>query len=472
MLIPIKSLTRPANHLWQHAQSLWQRGYTLLLPPTDSADYRAWQHQFLLQRLLFGLRLAIPIYITLAAYNVYVILFTQSWTLVVQATGQSVETIQRLTLASLPLGISGLIACWIMLRSRWGQQHPVWIFLMFYAVLGGLLDEMVGLFFRIPTGPNPLIFLALALIIPVNWRLHLLAQAIPTLVYMVVYPLLGITQSGDYYSIYNSLGVGQLLELSWVGVCSILAVRWYEQLKRSEFESQRQLQVFLYSVSHDLQTPAMGTSMLLKSLLKDPQEHITLHRSVLEGLQEGSDRQSVLIESLLDAHRADLQSTQLHRQALQIGTLVESLLLNLKPMLVQHEVQLINRIQPDLPLVDGDADQLWRVFSNLITNAMKHNPNRIQITLDADVIDVPMNTLGDSPRMLQCLVQDNGVGITLPQKQKLFERYSRGSRARYMPGLGLGLYICRMIVQAHGGEIEVQSQPGNGTVFRFTLPLV
>jgi signal transduction histidine kinase len=458
-------IIRSRKRFTRQISILWQRGIAWFKQQqmVESADYRAWRHQFLLQRLHLVMWIALPSYSIIAAYNFYVLLFTQAWLSLIKASGQSVETIRMLTIVGIPLGLGCLITCWVLLRTRWGQQHPVGILLLLYFSLGGFLDQMIGLFFRTPTPPNPLVFLAIALLIPVHWRVHLIAQAIPLAFYMVGYPLLGLTQMGEFFAIYNALGIGALIELFWVCVSSILAVRWYEKLKQSEFETQRQLQVFLYSVSHDLQTPAMGTSMLLKSVLHDPQEYITLHRSVLEGLQEGSDRQSILIESLLDAHRADLQSAHLQCQPLQINTVVDSLLLTLKPLLVQHEVQLVNRIHADLPLVQGDMDQLWRVFSNLIMNALKHNPNRIELTLDAEVVD--------EQKMLRCMVQDNGVGIALPQRQKLFERYARGLRARYMPGLGLGLYICRMIVQAHGGEIEVISQLGKGTKFQFTLPL-
>jgi signal transduction histidine kinase len=445
------------SQLGRRAAAWWQR-YGL-----ESADYRAWRHQFLLKRLRLGLQIAIPAYSVVTLYNIYIFWFTQAWIPIVEESGKSIETLRLLTWLTLPPILVGLVICWLLLQSRWGQRHPAALLLLFYFITNSTIDQIVGFFFQTPAPPDPLIFLAIALLIPVYGRLHVICQATPIVIYTVVYPLLGITKLSEHVSIYNSLGISALIQLGWVCVTSLLAVHWYEKLKRSEFETQRQLQVFLYSVSHDLQTPAMGTSMLLQSVLNDPQEYITLHRSVLEGLREGSDRQSVLIESLLDAHRADLQASHLHCQPLQISKLVDSLLLNLKPLLAQHEVQLRNQLNDALPLVQADENQLWRVYMNLITNALKHNPNQIELTLEAKV--------DEFQGMLCCIVQDNGVGIALNQRQKLFERYARGSRARYMPGLGLGLYICRMIVQAHGGDIDVQSQPGQGTRFEFTLPL-
>jgi signal transduction histidine kinase len=455
--------TRSRQRLLQPFSRLWQKARSRFQQKAESADYRAWRHQFLLKRLRLGLQIAIPAYCVVTLYSIYLYWFSQAWAPIVEESGKSIETLRLLMWLTLLPILCGIAACWFLLQTRWGQRYPAALLLMFYFITNGTIDQIVGAFFKIPTSPDPLVFLAIALLIPVHCRLHILSQATPIVVYMVVYPLLGITQISEHVSIYNSLGISALIQLGWVCAASLLAVHWYERLKQSEFETQRQLQVFLYSVSHDLQTPAMGTSMLLKSVLNDPGEYITVHRSVLEGLREGSDRQSVLIESLLDAHRADLQSNHLHCEPLQISTLVDSLLLNLKPLLAQHEVRLTNDLRDDLPFVQGDANQLWRVYTNLITNALKHNPNQIQLTLDAEVVP--------AQKMLRCIVQDNGVGIALPQRQKLFERYARGSRARYMPGLGLGLYICRMIVQAHGGDIEVSSEPGKGTRFEFTLPL-
>ncbi|NJR61238.1 MAG: hypothetical protein HC769_21830, partial [Cyanobacteria bacterium CRU_2_1] len=73
--------------------------------------------------------------------------------------------------------------------------------------------------------------------------------------------------------------------------------------------------------------------------------------------------------------------------------------------------------------------------------------------------------------LIRCTVQDTGIGIDPDQSDRLFDLYTRGSRARYMPGLGLGLYLCRQIIAAHGGEIGVNSRPGEGATFWFTLPV-
>jgi signal transduction histidine kinase len=187
-----------------------------------------------------------------------------------------------------------------------------------------------------------------------------------------------------------------------------------------------------------------------------------------------------LINSLLEAHHTEVQGVQLTCEPLSLRSIVVSALSDLLPVLEQHQINLQDHISANLPLILGDAHQLWRVYCNLITNAIKHNPNGITVTLTAEVVEPEHRRKKPLQSQLQCLskkpwlrcsVQDTGVGIEPQQCQVLFDLYSRGSRARYMPGLGLGLYLCKQIITAHGGQMGVNSARGKGTVFWFTLPL-
>jgi signal transduction histidine kinase len=101
------------------------------------------------------------------------------------------------------------------------------------------------------------------------------------------------------------------------------------------------------------------------------------------------------------------------------------------------------------------------VFENLLTNAFNHNPPGLRMILRATVEE----------QVIRCTIEDNGVGMNPEQCDRAFELYARGSQARRSTGIGLGLYLCRQIVQAHGGEIGVTSSPGAGATFWFTLPL-
>jgi two-component system sensor histidine kinase/response regulator len=137
--------------------------------------------------------------------------------------------------------------------------------------------------------------------------------------------------------------------------------------------------------------------------------------------------------------------------------------------LEKEETEVNLQISDDLPLADIDAASICRVFQNLIANALKHNPPNLQLTISAEI-----NSENMSPNMLLCAVIDNGIGITTEQSEHLFELYAQGKTKtnlnRRSLSLGLGLYICRQIVQAHGGAIGVTGELNVGSRFWFTLP--
>lgn len=255
-----------------------------------------------------------------------------------------------------------------------------------------------------------------------------------------------------------------------------------QQLQREISDRQRAeeaLWVLLRAVSHDLRNPVTGMLMVLKNLLKskgsvtvnprsdsshpidDPSAIIPVPRAILERMAYSSDRQLRLINSLLEARAIEAQGITLHRKPLQLSSLIPSLIQDLEPLLTKNQATFTNRISPELPIINADSAQLWRVFENLLTNALKHNPPGIHLVIEA-VVEAPM---------IRCCVQDNGVGIASEEHTQLFELYKRGNNTRHTNGLGLGLYLCRQIITAHGGEIGIRSSPKVGSTFWFTLPL-
>ncbi|MBG1242987.1 PAS domain-containing sensor histidine kinase [Nostoc sp. NZL] len=226
-------------------------------------------------------------------------------------------------------------------------------------------------------------------------------------------------------------------------------------------QTEEELRVFFHAVSHDLRNPVLGTLMVLKNLLARPEENISISRSILERMIQSSDRQLNLINSLMEAHVSEVQGVVLQRQAVQLLPVVEAAIADLEPLLEQNQAKLTNLVSADLPLVNADPTQLWRVFSNLIVNALKHNAPGLLLTINA-------NHEGE---MIYCTVSDNGVGISQQQSDRLFELYFRGASIRNSVSLGLGLYLCKQIINAHGGEIGVNSTLDAGATFWFTLPI-
>ncbi|MEH1998059.1 MAG: ATP-binding protein [Nostoc sp.] len=226
-------------------------------------------------------------------------------------------------------------------------------------------------------------------------------------------------------------------------------------------QTEEELRVFFHAVSHDLRNPVLGTLMVLKNLLARPEENISLSRSILERMIQSSDRQLNLINSLMEAHISEVQGVVLQRQAVQLLTVVEAAIADLEPLLTQNQTTLTNLVSADLPLVNADPTQLWRVFSNLIVNALKHNPPGLVLTINATRKD----------DKIYCTVSDNGVGISQQQSDRLFDLYFRGASIRNSVSLGLGLYLCKQIIHAHGGEIGINSALDAGATFWFTLPI-
>ncbi|WP_228013381.1 PAS domain-containing sensor histidine kinase [Nostoc edaphicum] len=226
-------------------------------------------------------------------------------------------------------------------------------------------------------------------------------------------------------------------------------------------QAEEELRVFFHAVSHDLRNPVLGTLMVLKNLLARSEENITISRSILERMIQSSDRQLNLINSLMETHISEVQGVVLQLQPVQLLSVVEAAIADLEPLLAQNQAKFTNLVSADLPLVNADPTQLWRVFSNLIVNALKHNPPELLLTINATRQD----------DMIYCTVSDNGVGISQQQSDRLFDLYFRGASIGNSVSLGLGLYLCKQIIHAHGGEIGVNSELDAGATFWFTLPI-
>jgi signal transduction histidine kinase len=443
---------------------LWQENFG----SKTSVEYRVWQNQFLAKRLGLLVGLCLLVYLTFALIHLEQMVWhptpqniqlalenynllapfdqLKQWTLTVDAA-----VISLLSMTSL-----------LLWRTSWGRRYPK---VMFLAISWSmtLIPLISGTFIGLPLpGLTSAIIMSQAILIPVNWRLHLLAQLVPVIYYFTINRLLGLAELPGFSSFFGMEAISGAI---WICLVSDVALFLYDRLQQREFESKRELRLFIHALTHDLRIPVLGTSVVLQSLLRKSEAangQAIVTTSKLEQLLAGNDRQLNLINSILTAHKSEVQGISLNCQPLQLSAVVGSVLADAESLLTQNQVVLTNRVTTDLPLIQADVDQLWRVFSNLITNALNHNPAGIHLTIEA----VQQNS-----QLLYCTIQDSGIGIPIQQQQRLFDLYYRGERSRYMPGLGLGLYLCRQIIIAHGGQIGVISQPGNGSIFWFTLPI-
>lgn len=232
------------------------------------------------------------------------------------------------------------------------------------------------------------------------------------------------------------------------------------------------LRVFLHAVSHDLRNPVTGMLMVLGNLLKTelpvtPKGSntqltmIPVARTVLERMMQSSDRQLYLINSLLEVHASEVGGIVLHPETISLEPLIADVIADFEPQLTKNQTTLTNLVPKNLPPIQADPHQLRRVFENLLANAIKHNPPGMHLSLN----------VAQQDQALYCTVQDNGAGMNPEVTTHLFDLYFRGAPKQRSTGLGLGLYLCRQIITAHGGEIGVDSTPNQGSTFWFTLPL-
>lgn len=226
-----------------------------------------------------------------------------------------------------------------------------------------------------------------------------------------------------------------------------------DELARSNAELER----FAYIVSHDLKEPLRsitGFSGLLQRKLGPSLEPDT--EQYLEFIVGGAKHMQALIDGLLDYARAGAAQEEMRR--VEMDQLVSTVLTQLAASVDEAGAQVV--VEP-LPPVQGDPIRLVQLFQNLIGNALKFRaeaPPQIRIRVK------------DLGRQWQFALSDNGIGIDPKHSQRIFEVFQRLHGREEYTGTGIGLAICKKIVESHGGRIWVEAEPGKGTSFFFTLP--
>ncbi|MEP6546465.1 MAG: two-component system sensor histidine kinase KdpD [Gammaproteobacteria bacterium] len=224
-------------------------------------------------------------------------------------------------------------------------------------------------------------------------------------------------------------------------------------------ESERLRNSLLAALSHDLRTPLTVLVGLAESLTFTKPPLSPAQRESAEAIQDEARRMSTLVSNLLDMARIESGEVKLNLQWQPLEEVVGSALNAARGMLKQHGVQV--SIPRDLPLVRFDALLVERVLVNLLENASKYTPPGSKISLAAQVV-------ADN---LIVSVSDDGPGLTVGREEAVFQKFTRGERESATPGVGLGLAICRAIVESHHGKIVATHRPGGGACFTFTLPL-
>jgi two-component system sensor histidine kinase KdpD len=234
------------------------------------------------------------------------------------------------------------------------------------------------------------------------------------------------------------------------------ADRNQEDARRSQLraETERVRSSLLSAVSHDLKTPLAAIMGSASEVLRSGRLEKTAG-SLVENIRDEAERLARLVHNLIETTRLD-SGVELRKESLPLEEVLGSALEGLARRLGARPVR--TDLPEDLPLVPVDAVLLQQVFVNLIENALLHAPGAAPIEISArrDGASVSVE------------VADRGPGLPADDLAKVFDKFYRGSTGG---GAGLGLAICRAIVEAHGGRIEALNRDGGGAVFRFRLPL-
>jgi two-component system phosphate regulon sensor histidine kinase PhoR len=224
---------------------------------------------------------------------------------------------------------------------------------------------------------------------------------------------------------------------------------------------ERQREEFVANVSHELRTPLSLIKGYVETLLDGARNDPAVAERFMKIIERNANRLDLLIQDLLTISALESGRMKLELSAVNLPSLAGKVFNDLHSKADDKNVTLINEL-PDLT-ASGDVNRLDQVFANLVDNAIKYGRAEGHVTVGGKKLD---------DGSLEIFVRDDGPGIPPESLSRVFERFYRvdKARSRDQGGTGLGLAIVKHIVQAHGGEVRAESEPGKGATFFFTLP--
>jgi signal transduction histidine kinase len=226
-------------------------------------------------------------------------------------------------------------------------------------------------------------------------------------------------------------------------------------------EADRLKDEFVALISHDLRTPLTSILGYLELTLED-EELTPSQRGYLEVVERNAQRLIRLVSDLLFVARLEAGQLELHETELDLAAVAQQSVHEAEPRAAVGGITLRCETEP-VPGVAADRGRMFQLLDNLVTNAIKFTPSGGEVSVRVQAAD----------GAVRLEVADTGIGIPAEEQRRLFERFYRASTAadEQIQGTGLGLYIARAIVEAHGGEITFESETGQGTAFRIEIPL-
>ena len=241
------------------------------------------------------------------------------------------------------------------------------------------------------------------------------------------------------------------------------------QLEHSELDRlERVRRDFVINVSHELRTPLASiqgyAETLIDGALHDQQNNLRF----LNIIRNNAERLTGLTADLLTLSRLELKTKEFQFAAYRVNDLLGGAVDTIRPIAARKHIAINQEQLPEESEVFCDSEAFYQVVSNLLDNAVKYTPEGGTITCGHQQVAAP-----DGSAWIEFYVRDTGMGIPAEDQSRLFERFYRvdKARSRELGGTGLGLAIVKHLVKAHGGDVRVESEPGHGATFFFTLPV-
>jgi len=268
----------------------------------------------------------------------------------------------------------------------------------------------------------------------------------------------GETQRIDF-DIGNRLSVQGIATTLSPAVPGSTLLLFQDLTRQRRIESMRR--DFISNVSHELRTPLAALKALTETLQAGALEDPPAARRFLEQMETEVDSLSLMVSELLELSRIESGRVPLTLAASRPIDIINPAQERLRLQAERGGLTLSVDCPEDLPPVLADASRVQQVMVNLLHNAIKFTPPGGQVTVSA----------AQHERAIRFTVGDTGIGISMDDLPRIFERFYKADRSRTTSGTGLGLAIARHLVEAHGGKIWVESEVGKGSMFHFTIPL-
>ena len=240
--------------------------------------------------------------------------------------------------------------------------------------------------------------------------------------------------------------------------------RWDYQKKNEILTQVEEMKInFMYLVTHDLKTPVARIQGLAEVLLRKSADRLLERdKETLGNIMQATDELNHFITSILELSKVESNRLQLSFESKDINQLIERSVDGFKAQARARKTQLVTNLDPLFP-VRIDAGLIFKVINNLIDNALKYSPPGSKVTIESR----------EEGEWIEISVRDQGIGMSAHEMENLFTRFYRAKNdtTTVITGTGLGLYLTKYFIEAHGGRVEVASKQGEGSVFKIRLPI-